>query len=258
MGPIGIFDSGIGGLGIAKAINELLPNEDIVYLADSKNCPYGTKPVSVIQKICSINTDYLVTEHKAKIVVVACNTATVTSIKKLRSKYPNIPIIGVVPVVKAAKKLTQTKEIAVLSTPNTLKSSAYKNLLKMFTQGIKVWDIPCPGLADEIDQNPFNTIKIRSVVKACLKPYLGNNFDVAVLGCTHYTLIEPIIQEEIGNSIKLLDSNHAVARQVKSILETNNLMTNQEDKGKIKVKMTGDLRSNYDIIKSLLSGVINI
>ncbi len=246
--PIGMFDSGVGGLGIAKAIRELLPLENIVFLADSKNCPYGIKIQSEIEEIASTNADYLINEHKAKIVIIACNTATVSTISFLRQKYPHTPFIGVVPVIKTAVNLTRSGEIAVLATPRTLASLSYKELLNEYAKNTKVWDVFCPGLAELIEQNT-NIDAIEKLLRDVLEPIKNRNYDVVVLGCTHYTLVEDSIRRVLGNQVILLDSNGAVARNAKQVLTNENLLSGGP--GHLTVKVNGDVVTVRAITQSI-------
>ena len=222
--PIGLFDSGIGGLGIAKEIHTLLPHENLVYLADTDNCPYGTKTTTEVIRISQNNTKRLIEDYACKLIVVACNTATSLAIERLRIKFPLVPIIGVVPVIKTAVKYSKIGSIAVMSTPNTIHSRIYKELIDTFASNITVISIPCKGLAHAIE-NGENASKIEKMVRGYMHPFLNSKFDVVALGCTHYTLIKPIIQKVVGDDILLLDSNKAVARHVQRVLQTERMQS---------------------------------
>lgn len=211
---IGIIDSGIGGKGIEAEIRKLLPSVEIEYLADTKNFPYGTKPVKVLREILSKNIDVMIKKW-VKIIVLACNSATVTSVKYLRKKYPNIPIVGVVPAIKTAAEMTKTKNIAIFATPITSKSAYQQKLIDEFCQGIKVYKIPFKNLASQIENN--QTKLCTYAVQNIWLRYKNKNIDTIVLGCTHYTLIKKEIQKIVGPNINLVDSNFAVAKQVKKI-----------------------------------------
>ena len=231
---IGLFDSGIGGLGIARKIRKLLPNENLVYLADSKNCPYGTKPISQIQNICAENVETLINKYHSKMIVIACNTATVSAIDYLRRKYKTVPIVGVVPVIKTAVGKTKTGKITVMSTPNTIKSQAYKNLLKKFASGVEVISISCPGLAEAIEHK-LPKKEINAIVRNFLKPFGETGYDVLALGCTHYTLIKQDIKKIVGENVEVIDSNGAVARHVKRVLAKEKLLATSKGRGEIHI-----------------------
>lgn len=210
---IGIIDSGIGGKGIEKEIRKLLPKVKIIYLADTKNFPYGTRKISVLHNILEKNINILITKG-AKIIVLACNSATVSSAKYLRRKFI-IPIIGVEPAIKPAVLASKTKNIAVFSTPITSKSQAIDDLISKYRNDIKVYKIPFKNLAGQIERG--ETKNLTSEVRAKWSRYENKNIDVIVLGCTHYTLIKDDIQKIVGKNIKIVDSNLAVAKQVKKV-----------------------------------------
>lgn len=212
---IGVIDSGIGGKGIEREIKKLLPHVKIEYLADSKNFPYGTKPVKVLHKILLDNIETM-RNKGAKLIVLACNSATVSSVEYLRRKV-SIPIVGVVPAIKPASELTKTKKIAIFATPITSKSKAQEELINKYCADCKIYKIPFNDLAGLIEKG--QTQNATSRVYAWWSKYQNKNIDVIVLGCTHYTLIKDKIQKIVGPNIKLVDSNLAVARQAKKIYD---------------------------------------
>lgn len=218
---IGIIDSGIGGKGIEKEIKKLLPLVKIIYLADRKNFPYGSKKVSILNQILEKNIEFLI-KKGAKIIVLACNSATVTSIRYLRKKF-DLPIIGVEPAIKTAAKVTKTKNIAVFATPITSKSEVTNRLIKKYCHDIKVYKIPFFDLASQIERG--ETVTPTSDVGVVWRKYQDKNIDTIVLGCTHYTLIRKELQKIVGKNVKIVDSNLAVARQAEKvynyIYETN-------------------------------------
>lgn len=191
-----------------------MPSVEVEYLADSKNFPYGTKPVKVLRKILSDNIQMMLNKG-VKLIVLACNSATVSSVKYLRKKFPQVKIVGVVPAIKPAAEHTKTKAIAIFATPITSKSAYSQKLINKFCSGIKVYKIPFKDLAGLIEQG--KTTSSTSKVDAVWRKYKDKNIDTIVLGCTHYTLIRPQIQKIVGKSVKLIDSNLAVAKQVQKI-----------------------------------------
>ena len=212
---IGIIDSGIGGRGIEKEIHQLLPDVKTIYLADRKNFPYGTKSVRKLNKILAENCQKLI-KKDAQIIVLACNSATVSSIRYLRKRF-NFPIIGVEPAIKPAAKITKTKNIAIFATPITSKSEATDSLIQKYCRDITVYKIPFKHLASQIERG--ETVNLTSEVRSVWGEYQDKNIDVIVLGCTHYTLIKNDIQKIVGQKIKIIDSNLAVARQVKKVYD---------------------------------------
>lgn len=216
---IGIIDSGIGGKGIEKEIRRLLPKAKISYFRDQKNFPYGTKSVSRVNQILAKNCEAMI-KRKAQMIVIACNSGSVSSLKYLREKF-DIPIVGVVPAVKTAAEMTKNKRIAIFATPITCKSQMLKELCQNYCQGIKVYKIAFKDLASQIERGKTNSATYE--VAAVWQKYQDRNIDVIVLGCTHYVLIKDEIQKIVGQDIKIIDSNKAVARQVKIIYDEINV-----------------------------------
>lgn len=216
--PIGIFDSGSGGLSIRKSVVSLLPRESIVYLGDHKYMPYGEKTKSAIQKRAISCIRFLVSKN-VKLVVVACNAATVAGIDVYRKIFADIPIIGVVPVVKTAGSLSKTKRFAVLSTPSTARSVYQKHLIEMFATNCTVFSVGNSLLVKLIEEGKSDTPRIRRILESILQPLLQKHVDVIALGCTHFPFLRPVIEEIVGPNVMVLDSGQAVARHVKRILE---------------------------------------
>ncbi|MCX6726017.1 MAG: glutamate racemase [Candidatus Shapirobacteria bacterium] len=209
---IGIFDSGIGGNCIKREIEKLLPEEKIIYLADKNNFPYGTKSLSQIRKIAVKNTNYLINKG-AKLIVVACNTATVHAINYLRKNFPNITFIGVEPAVKPAGLISK-RGIIILSSPKAAKSKQLLNLMNKYTKGRKVFNIGSLELVKAVE-NKLGNKEIKMILEKTLPEKILNQSDVLVLGCTHFPLIKNEIKKYVGKKIKIIDSGKAVAKQVK-------------------------------------------
>ncbi len=221
--PIGMFDSGVGGLGIFQSITRLLPNEDIVYVAGNKYMPFGQKTTEQIQQISEKIVQFLIDKHDVKLVVIACNTATVASIDYLRSKF-SIPFVGVVPVVKPACEQTKTGCVAILSTPLTASGNYIQDLINKFAHGAQVLSIGCPGLADLVEAGKINTPEMEILLRTLIAPAIDNNADVIGLCSTHYPFVRAQLQSIVGPSVTILDSNDPVARQVKRVLLQNALV----------------------------------
>ena len=220
--PIGIFDSGVGGLSIWREIHLLLPNEHTIYLADSKNAPYGNRTKSEIIDLCIKNTDLLL-EKGCKLIVVACNTATTNAIKTLRENY-SIPFIGIEPAIKPAALNTKTKSVGILATKGTLTSELFHKTSDLYSSGIKVIEQVGEGLVELIESGETNSDKIKTLLKNYLNPMIDAEIDYLVLGCTHYPFLMPILLELLPKHVKIIDSGAAVARQTKAILEKHNLL----------------------------------
>ncbi len=226
--PIGLFDSGIGGTSIWREIHDLLPNEDTIYLADSKNAPYGQKSKEEIIALSAKNTEILLAQG-CKIIVVACNTATTNAIKELRAKY-NVPFIGIEPAIKPAALHSQTQTIGILATQGTLNSELFHQTAQQF-HDTKIIEQIGHGLVPLIENGQINSPEMNQLLHTYLKPMIEANIDYLVLGCSHYPYLIPKIKEILPNHIKIIDSGEAVARQTKKVLAESIGLNNNSQKG---------------------------
>lgn len=280
--PIGIIDSGVGGLTILLEITKKLPSESFIYLADQKNLPYGTKNKKEIYRLSKKLVKFLIAK-KAKLIVIACNTITVACIDKLRKDFPDIPIIGTVPVVKTASKLTKNGRIGILSTKQTASSKYQKDLIKKFAKGLKVLNLGTDKLVPLIEASetatfprdtrreiergpvkgfppasaPVDSAQMRAVgipstlatpseiLTKDLKPFKDFKIDVLVLGCSHFPLLKSEMRKILGSKIKILDSGGAIARQTKRILVSENLEA-EYNKSVKKFYTTGEMKEFND------------
>jgi len=215
-GPIGIFDSGVGGTSIWKEIHALLPFEDTIYLADSKFAPYGNRPPVEITSLSKKNTEYLI-ELGCKIIVVACNTATTNSIEALRKSY-SIPFIGIEPAIKPAALQSQTKSIGILATKGTLSSKLFHKTSEAFTNGIKLTEVVGEGLVPLIEKGALDGPEMDQLLKKYMQPMMEADIDYLVLGCSHYPYLVPKLKKILPSKIKIIDSGQAVAKQTKAVL----------------------------------------
>lgn len=218
--PIGLFDSGVGGTSIWKEVHALLPNESTIYLADSKNAPYGQKTEEEIIALSKKNTEILL-NNNCKIIIVACNTATTNAIKVLRATY-DIPFIGIEPAIKPAALHTKTQKIGILATQGTLNSALFHQTVALYSD-VKVVEQIGYELVQLIESGAIHSEKMTQLLKDYLLPMVAEGIDYLVLGCTHYPYLIPQIKQIIPNHIKIIDSGEAVAKQTKHILEVNNL-----------------------------------
>jgi glutamate racemase len=214
--PIGLFDSGIGGTSIWKAIHQLMPNEDTIYLADSKNAPYGQKSKDEIIALSIKNTELLLNQN-AKIIVVACNTATTNAIKELRAKY-DIPFIGIEPAIKPAALHSKTQKIGILATKGTLSSELFNKTVELY-HDTKIVEQIGYGLVELIENGDINSPEMNKLLLSYLQPMIEEDIDYLVLGCSHYPYLIPQIKKIIPNHIQIIDSGEAVAKQTLKILK---------------------------------------
>ncbi|WP_204346883.1 glutamate racemase [Psychroserpens algicola] len=220
--PIGIFDSGIGGTSIFKEIHTLLPHEHTIYLADSKNAPYGGKSKDDIIALSKKNTELLL-EHNCKLIVVACNTATTNAIKVLRASY-DVPFIGIEPAIKPAALNTETKAIGILATKGTLSSELFHKTTDLYSNGIRVIEQVGEGIVPLIEEGKTQSDEMKALLETYIQPMLDANIDYLVLGCTHYPYLIPMLLGMLPKHVKIIDSGLAVAKQTKSILEQHDLL----------------------------------
>jgi glutamate racemase len=240
--PIGIFDSGMGGLTVRAEIARALPSESLVYFGDGKNVPYGPRPAEEIRKFAGLAVEKLVKEHDAKMIVVACNAATGAAIDWLRGEYVGaeggvgIPIIGMEPAVKPAAMTTKTGVIGILATAAAFRGRLYKTTAARYRDKIKILETVGEGFVELVENNRENSPEARQIVWKALEPMLVAGADRIVLGCTHYPFLTPLIESLIdefaeksrGTSAQIIDSAPAIARRVGQLLDENNL---QADRG---------------------------
>ncbi len=238
--PIGIFDSGIGGTSIFKEVHTLLPNENIIYLADSKNAPYGNKSEEEILKLSIKNTELLINKG-CKLIIVACNTATTNAINFLRENY-NIPFIGIEPAIKPASLNSKSKSIGILATKGTLSSSLFHKTSGIYTKEINVIERIGEGLVPLIEAGKIDSDEIRDLLKTFIKPMLKADIDHLVLGCTHYPYLIPELRKLLPIYIKIIDSGLAVAKQTKAVLEDNNLQSDINSSPNIQFYTNGNIK----------------
>jgi glutamate racemase len=285
---IGIFDSGVGGLGIFDEVRKLMPNEQILYLADTKNCPYGEKSEEEIKQICQKNAKFLI-EKGADVVVVACNTASTIALEFIRSELDKmtsnnhiplrkwnmveeckISVVGVVPVVKTCSELSISKRIGILATKRTIESQYLKDLAEKWCpkkDGFEIYYQAANELVKIVESENFDycstrmkfegelnsSRNTRTIIKKYLQPFINAKVDVIALGCTHFPFLRNEIQKIMGESVKILDSNGAVARQVERIVISNKEISSKEDKSsKYRFFTTGDTKTFKVQIKNLI------
>lgn len=221
--PVGVFDSGVGGLSVLGEIRRLLPNESLLYVADCGHIPYGEKTPEFIRQRCAIIADFL--HHQgAKALVVACNTATVAGVADLRRDYPHWPIVGMEPAVKPAAAATRSGIVGVLATTGTLQSAKFAALLDRFATDVQVITQPCPGLVELIEAGDLDSPALRQLLLSYVEPLLAAGCDTLILGCTHYPFLKPLLKQMVPAHISLIDTGAAVARQLQRLLAERRLL----------------------------------
>jgi glutamate racemase len=221
--PVGVFDSGVGGLSVLGEIHRLLPSESMLYVADCGHIPYGEKTADFIRERCVIMAEFFRAQG-AKALVLACNTATVAGVADLRERYPDWPIVGMEPAVKPAAAATRSGVVGVLATTGTLQSAKFAALLDRFAADVQVITQPCPGLVELIETGDLTSPTIRHLLHSYVEPLLAAGCDTIILGCTHYPFLKPLLREMVPASITLIDTGGAVARQLQRLLTQDELL----------------------------------
>lgn len=225
--PVGVFDSGVGGLSVLREIRLRLPRESLLYLADSGHVPYGEKSPEFIRERCRSIAEFLLGQG-AKALVLACNTATAAGIAELRERYPQIPLVGMEPAVKPAARATRSGVVGVLATTGTLKSARFAALLDRFASDVRVVTQPCPGLVECIEAGELQAPATRALLETFVQPLLAQGCDTLILGCTHYPFLRPLLAEMVPPGITLVDTGAAVARQLEAVLTARNQLADSE------------------------------
>jgi len=221
--PVGVFDSGVGGLSVLREIRRLLPNESLLYVGDCGHIPYGEKSPEFIRQRCAVIADFFRREG-AKALVVACNTATVAGVADLRRDYPDWPIVGMEPAVKPAAAATRSGIVGVLATTGTLQSAKFAALLDRFATDVRVITQPCPGLVELIEAGDLHSPALHQLLQGYVNPLLAAGCDTLILGCTHYPFLKPLLKQMIPAHISLIDTGAAVARQLQRLLAERALL----------------------------------
>ncbi len=221
--PIGVFDSGVGGLSVLAEIARLLPNESLLYVADCGNIPYGEKAPEFIRQRCRQVASFF-QEQGVKAVVLACNTATVAAAADLREQFPQWPLVGMEPAVKPAAAATRSGVVGVLATTGTLQSAKFAALLDRFASDVQVVTQPCPGLVELIESGDLNSPALRQLLQGYVEPLLDAGCDTIILGCTHYPFLRPLLSQMVPAAVVIIDTGAAVARQLQRLLAERDLL----------------------------------
>ena len=263
LASIGVFDSGVGGLSVLREIQAQYPHENILYLADQAHVPYGSRPMDQVRAFSEAITRYFVEQEvdkaagrRAKLVVVACNTASAAALRYLRRVFPEVPFVGMEPAVKPAAEYTNTGVVGVLATPATFQGALYASVVERFANDVTVLQDTCPGLVAQIERGNLDGEETSTILEGALAPMLAQGIDTVVLGCTHYPFVIPLIQKIVGMGVRVIDPAPAVARQVGRLLDAHGLRRSSAEglvqSRAIRYLTSGDPAS----IESLLPGFV--
>ena len=249
--PIGIFDSGVGGISVLRALRQQIPDESVLYFGDQRHIPYGPRAMEQIRQFSEAITRFLL-EQGAKIIVVACNTASAAALQYLREIFPEVPFVGMEPAVKPAAEHTHTGKVGVLATPATFQGALYASVVERFANGVELFQDTCPGLVQQIEQGNLEGPEARRILEAALQPMLEKDIDTVVLGCTHYPFVIPLIQEIVGENVRVIDPAPAVARQTGRLLEARAMRNGSGAKSEVKLYTSGDPETLRSLLPRLL------
>ena len=246
--PIGIFDSGVGGLSVAREIRRALPAEDLLYVADTAYCPYGDRPIEEV-RTRALAVGRYVQEAGAKLLVAACNTASGAALEDLRAAL-TIPVVGLEPAVKTAVARTRARRVGVMATSGTLRSDRFARLLSAYADGVQVLSQPCPGLADLIEEGHLDGEVLGARLEELTRPLREAGVDMVVLGCTHYLFVAPALERVLGPGVALVDSAPAIARRTAQLLGQAQ-QGRRDGAGGLRVLTTGEPEKVEPVVRRL-------
>lgn len=247
--PIGVFDSGLGGLSVLREMVKLMPGEDFIYFGDSKNAPYGVRNDEEVKELTIKNVSSLL-DMGAKAICVACNTATSAAVADLRIIYPKVPLVGIEPALKPAVESKNHPKILVMATPMTIRKEKFHRLLSRFEGQAEIIGLPCPGLMEFIEHGILSGNKLENFLKQLLWDYIDADLDGVVLGCTHYPFVKDEIQKILGGNVPMFDGSFGTARELKRRIEVAGLSSTKE---KGFVKMLNSDETQIDLANKLLN-----
>lgn len=250
--PVGVFDSGLGGLSVTKEIRKRLPNEDLIYFADSAYCPYGIRSPEEIRARSELMVRGLI-DAGAKVVVVACNTASAMAVFSLREVFPDVPLIGLEPAVKPAVAITRTGKVGVLATPRTVAGERLQWLIETYAGGIEVRRVAATGLVELVEQGIVEGPEVDATLRPLLDPMMEVGVDMVVLGCTHYPFLRDAIQRYVGPEVGVIDSGEAIARRLDVVLSERSLHRESPDRGAVTFATSG-VSNDVEAIATRLLG----
>ena len=247
---IGVFDSGLGGLTVVKAMTKVIKGAELFYIADTKNAPYGEKTTEQILQYSLDITQYLINKHQIDALIVACNTATSAAIKYLREQYPSLIIIGTEPGIKPAIEQTRTGKVGVLATPATFKGEKYQDLVNELAtyKDVTLFEQACPGLVEQIENGETHSMKTREMLEVWLYPMKQNDVDTIVLGCTHYPLVSEVIEHVMQRKLNLIHTGEAIAKRLLSLSYENG----HKNEGDLKITLYSTSTIDKNIVHAIL------
>jgi len=237
--PVALYDSGVGGLSVLRAAQAALPHERLLYFGDQANVPYGSRSLEELRAIAEASTRFLLSQG-AKLIVIACNTASAAALKHLRAAFPDVPFVGMEPAVKPAAEQSLTRKVGVLATPSTFQGELYASVVERFAQDVEIFQSTCPGLVSQIERARLNTPKTRRILEEAVLPMLDAGADTLVMGCTHYPFVIPLIEKIAAGRARVIDPAPAVARQTARVLAERKLLNPSPEEGSLRFITSGE------------------
>lgn len=250
--PVGVFDSGVGGISVLRELVKIMPNENYLYLGDSKNAPYGTKSLEEVRQLTLNNIDVLL-EQGAKSIVVACNTATSAAVAILRKKYPDLPLVGIEPAIKPAVLHKAGSNIVVMATPMTLRQEKFQKLMGKYENQAHIIPLPCPGLMEFVERGDLDGEDLRKYLTELLWTVGEEHIDSIVLGCTHYPFAKDMIAQVVGEDVTIFDGGNGTAREMQRRLSLANRLSDADFKGTVEFMNSRNTKEEQELCGFLLN-----
>ncbi len=251
--PIGVFDSGVGGISVLRELVALMPQENYIYYGDSAHAPYGTKTLEEVRALTLADADLLVGQG-VKALVAACNTATSAAIQLLRERFSDIPVIGIEPALKPAVLSRVHPRVLVMATPMTLREEKFRRLMERFREQARVEPLPCPGLVEFVEHGELSGEALEAFLRELFAPYQDGTVDCVVLGCTHYPFVRETIQSVLGEHVKIFDGGAGTARETQRRLRERGLLRSGGEKGTVTFQNSLSDPALYGLARRLLAG----
>lgn len=250
--PIGVFDSGVGGISVLRELVKIMPNENYLYFGDSMHAPYGTKTLEEVRRLTIENIQMLL-EKGAKSIVVACNTATSAAVAVLRTMYPDLPLVGIEPAIKPAVLNYPHQRVVVMATPMTVQQEKFRTLMKKYDSQAEIVPLACPGLMEFIERGDLKGEDLRQYLTELLQDEKQKHMSAIVLGCTHYPFIKEMIMEVVGSEVAILDGGNGTAREMKRRLEVAGKLTDAVEKGNVEFLNSRNTKEELELCRYLLN-----
>lgn len=250
--PVGVFDSGLGGISVLRELAELMPWENFIFYGDSKHAPYGTKALEEVQKLVCADAEYLIGQG-VKALVVACNTATSAAIPILRKRYADMPVIGIEPALKPAVLAKDMPRVLVMATPMTLREEKFRQLMHRYEKYAEIFPLPCPGLVEFVERGELDSPELEQFLRELFAEYLVHPVDCVVLGCTHYPFVRSMIQKVLGEDVLVFDGGAGTARETQRRLAECDLLNLSKERGRIVLQNSTGEEKMLELSRFLLA-----